>query len=128
MARLPSLAHQHERTAAAESIAETIILERQIRPRVTPEIVQEHRDRPIGHHSDDLERVLLHLRTHHLTMKGKYILVCTVPHQEWRIAELTGRRNEPPVLLEETFGDRDSAEHGVFLKRLRDAGLWKEDQ
>lgn len=124
MARLPDLVQQRERTAAAEAVVETVIFERQIKPRVTAAIVQEHAARPIGHHSDDLERVLLYLRSHHLTMKDKYILVCTKPHEEWRIAMLTGRRNEPPVLTEEAFGDRDAAEHGVFLRRLRDAGLW----
>lgn len=128
MTRLPTLAQQGERTAVAESLAESIILERQIRPLVTPEIIREHRERPIGHHSDELERVLLHLRAHHLTMKNKYILVCTVPHEEWRIAELTGRRNEPPVLLDEAFNDRDAAEHGVFLRRLRDSGLWEGEK
>ncbi len=128
MTRLPSLVQQHERTAAAEAVAEEIVFERQIKPRVTREIIDEHRERPIGHHTDDLERVLLYLRAHHLTMQNKYILVCTVPHEEWRIAELTGRRNEPPVLLDEAFNDRDSAEHGVFLRRLRDSGLWEGDK
>lgn len=128
MTQLPTLAHQQERTAEAESLAEKVIFEREIKPRVTADIIREHRERPIGHHSDDLERVLLHLRSHHRTMQGKYILVCTVPHEEWRIAELSGRRNEPPVLLDEIFNDRNAAEHGVFLRRLRDAGLWEGEK
>lgn len=127
MNQLPSLTEQHLRTRDAEAVAEQVIFEREIKPRITPELIEEHRMRPIGHHSDALERVLLYLRSHHLTMQGKYILVCTVPHEEWRIAELTGRRNEPPQLLPDSFSDRDSAEHGVFLKRLADAGLWKGD-
>lgn len=123
MATLPSLSDQREREFHAQAVAEKIIFEREIRPRVTPAIIEEHKNSPIGHHSDDLERVLIYLRKHHGQMAGKYILVCTIPHQEWRVAENTGRRKEPPVLLEEKYTDRYEAEHGIFLKRLKDAEL-----
>jgi len=123
MVKLPSLSEQREREFQAQKVAEDVIFERQIRPRVTPEIIKEHENQPIGHHSDDLERVLIYLRKHHGQMAGKYILVCTVPHQEWRVAQITGRRNEPPELLDEKYTDRYQAEHGIFLKRLKDAEL-----
>lgn len=123
MTIVPSLSDQRAREFQAQTVAEQIIFERQIRPRVTPEIVEEHKNNPIGHHSDDLERVLIYLRKHHGQMAGKYILVCTIPHQEWRVAMNTGRRNEPPQLLEETYTDRYEAEHGIFLMRLKDAKL-----
>jgi hypothetical protein len=67
--------------------------------------------------------VLIYLRKHHLEMEGKYILVCTKPHEEWRIATLTGQPSVPPELLPDSFPDRYEAEHGLFLKRLADAGL-----
>ncbi|WP_312981525.1 hypothetical protein [Corynebacterium sp.] len=123
MTTLPSLRDQRLRQREAEKIAETVIFETQIRPRVSPEIIEEHRTSPIGHHSDALERVLIYLRKHHNTMEGKYMLICTVPHVEWRVARNTGVKGEPPVLLDEKYSDRHEAEHGIFLRRLRDNNL-----
>jgi hypothetical protein len=119
---LPSLDEQVLREHAAYLQVERHIFETEIEPRVTKVIVDEHRRRPIGKHSDELERVLIYLRKHHLEMQGKYILVCTKPHVEYRIGRLTGDPG-PPELLAETYPDRDQAEHAVFLKRLADAGL-----
>jgi hypothetical protein len=120
---LPSLDEQVLREHAAYLQVERHILETEVKPRVTQAIVDEHRRRPIGKHSDDLERVLIYLRKHHLEMEGKYILVCTKPHEEWRIARLSGKPGVPPELLSDSFSDRYEAEHGLFLKRLADAGL-----
>lgn len=120
---LPSLQDQDQRAHAAYLQVEQHVLEEEVKPRISNAIVEEHRQRPIGKHSDELERVLIYLRKHHLTMAGKYILVCTKPHEEWRIAELSGEPGVPPTLLDDTFSDRYEAEHGLFLKRLRDNGL-----
>ncbi len=121
---LPSLDEQNAREHAVYRQVEEHIFETEIKPRITPELIDEHRRRPIGKHSDDLERVLTYLRKHHLEMTGKYILVCTKPHQEWRIGVI--RDDVPPELLDEVFHDRYEAEHAVFLRRLRDAGLLTE--
>lgn len=123
---LPSLDTQVMREHAVYRQVEDHIFATEIKPRVTPEIVEEHRRRPIGKHSDELERVLVYLRKHHLEMAGKYILVCTKPHEEWRIAELPGGPGVQPRLLEDTFRDRYEAEHGLFLKRLRSYGLFHQ--
>ena len=123
MARLPSFEEQQSRAHAAYRQVEEHIFETEIVPRVTKEIIDEHRERPIGKHSDQLERVLTYLRKNHLEMGGKYILVCTKPHEEWRIATLSGEPEGAPELLEDSFPDRYEAEHGLFLKRLADAGL-----
>lgn len=121
--QLPSEAEQVARQHAAYLQVERHILETEVRPRAAQAIVDEHRDRPIGKHSDELERVLIYLRKHHLEMPGKYILVCTRPHEEWRVATLSGTPGVPPELLPDSFSDRDEAEHGLFLKRLGDSGL-----
>jgi hypothetical protein len=121
--QLPSVAEQLAREHAAYLQVERHILEADVKPRVTQAIIDEHRERPIGKHSDELERVLIYLRKHHLEMEGKYILVCTKPHEEWRVATLTGQPSVPPELLPDSFPDRYEAEHGLFLKRLADAGL-----
>ncbi|SHL10117.1 hypothetical protein SAMN05443637_11834 [Pseudonocardia thermophila] len=120
---LPTLTQQREREHAVFRQAEEYILNNEIKPRISEEVIEEHRRLPIGKHSDDLERILVYLRKNHLTMARKYILVCTVPHREWRIAELSGEPGKPPHLLPDAFSDRYEAEHGLFLKRLRDNGL-----
>jgi hypothetical protein len=126
--RLPSLEEQNVRQHAAYRQVEDHIFATEIAPRVTTALVEEHRRRPIGKHSDDLERVLIHLRKHHQEMRGKYILVCTEPHREWRIAVVTGVPGEPPELTEDAFGTRDEAEHGLFLRRLADNDLLPVDE
>jgi hypothetical protein len=123
---LPSLEEQVLREHQAYLQVERHVFESEVRPRVTKAIVEEHSRRPIGKHSDELERVLIYLRKHHLEMQGKYILVCTKPHEEWRIATLSGVPGVPPELLPDAFSDRYQAEHGLFLKRLADAGLLPE--
>ena len=121
--QLPPAAEQLAREHAAYLQVERHILETEVKPRIARAIVDEHRENPIGKHSDELERVLIYLRKHHLEMPGKYILVCTKPHQEWRIATLSGKPGVPPELLDDSFPDRHEAEHGLFLKRLADNGL-----
>lgn len=108
---------------AAYSEIDARILADAIKPLISDEIIEEHKRNPIGIHSDALERVLIYLRRHGLRTAGKYILVCTKPHQEWRIARLSGVRGEPPTIDESArFASRETAEHGVFLKRLADLG------
>jgi hypothetical protein len=124
--QIPSIDEEIAREHAAYVQVEQHVLEIEVRPRVTQAIIEEHRERPIGKHSDELERVLIYLRKHHLEMPGKYILVCTKPHEEWRLATLSGVPGVPPELLPDTFSDRYEAEHGLFLKRLADAGLLPE--
>lgn len=126
MSVLPSYKEQQVRQHMAYRQAEDYIFEHEIKPRINAQIIEEHQRRPIGKHSDNLERVLVYLRNHHMMMEGKYILVCTKPHEEWRIAQLQDEPDSPPELLDDTFADRYAAEHGLFLKRLRDNGLMPE--
>lgn len=105
------------------------ILEEKIKPLITTEILEEHKKNPIGHHSDELETVLVFLRRWFNRTKGKYVLVCT-KHDgwtgKWCIGEMSGVRGVPPkIFSDECFDSREAAEHGVFLKRLKLLGLWK---
>lgn len=124
--QLPSMGEQIAREHAAYTQVERHVLETDVLPHVNKAIIEEHRERPIGKHSDELERVLIYLRKAHLEIPGKYILVCTMPFREWRLATLSGVPGEAPELLDDTFSDRDEAEHALFLKRLTDAGLMPE--
>ena len=90
-----------------------------IDPRRDRELVDEFRQRPIGHHSPNLQRVLNTLRGGPLA--GKYVLVCTRPFREWVLARHPGERGKPIELLREhTFKSREEAEWAVFSMR------WKE--
>jgi branched-chain amino acid transport system permease protein len=92
-----------------------------IRDLVTNELVDEHARKPLGQHSDALERVLSYFRRQ--PNAGKYIIVATEPWREYRIAVLSGERSVLPAIDEgETFATEEAAMHGVFLRRLRDLG------
>jgi branched-chain amino acid transport system permease protein len=92
-------------------------------------LVEEHRKNPIGvpgkgghyavGHSEELARVLDKLRR--APMAGKYVIVCTKPHEEWRIGRLSGVRGDAPEILRDgPYASQDEAEHAVFLKRVDD--------
>lgn len=74
---------------------------------------------PIGHHSPALQRVLNVIRGQ--PVEGKYVLVCTKPHKEWQLAQLTGERGKPARMLKGVvFGDLETAEREVFRR------CWKQ--
>lgn len=120
---LPSLAEQNARAHASYLQVESYIFKHEIRPRITQEIIDEHAAHPLGKHSDDLERVLVYLRKRGLELAGKYILVCTKPHEEWRVAVVSGTPGIPPSVTDEAHPDRLAAEHAIFVRRLDDLGL-----
>lgn len=103
------------------------ILENNVKPLVTKEIIEEHRKKPIGQHSANLFKVLNFLRRHHDHSNGKDLIICTVPHEEWCLGEHPGERNKAYILFsDEKFDSREAAEHGLFLKRLKIHGLIDE--
>jgi hypothetical protein len=52
---------------------------------------------------------------------GKYVLVATPDRLGWRIAQLSGVRGEPPVVVDgAVYSSRGAAEHAVFLRRVSD--------
>ncbi len=86
---------------------------------ITDDLIAEHKHKPLGQHSDALERVLNYFRR--VPQAGKYIGVCTKPWEEWRIGVLSGVRGVPPRILEdERFSSEEEAQHGIFLRRVRD--------
>ena len=92
----------------------------EIKPLVTKEIIEEHKKNPIGFHSKNLLRVLYQLRRHHLAMPGTHVIVCTKPHKEWCIGEISDMRGLPvKIHRDKCFSSRLEAEHGVFLERLK---------
>ena len=81
------------------------------------DLVEAFLANPRGPHSPELQRLVNELRFDK-TMKDKYIVVCTKPHQEWTLAQLPGERGKSIRLHEDqVFTNLDDAERAVF--RLR---------
>jgi branched-chain amino acid transport system permease protein len=91
-----------------------------IKALVTDDLIEEHRRKPLGQHSDALERVLNYLRRQ--PQPGKYVIVAIRPWEEYRIGVLSGVRGTPARILEDsdTFASEEEAMHGVFVRRIRD--------
>jgi branched-chain amino acid transport system permease protein len=86
---------------------------------INEDLLSEHQARPLGQHSDRLERVLNYFRR--APQAHKYVIVCTKTWAEWRIGVLSGVRDVPPTILDdERFESEGAAQHSVFLRRVRD--------
>lgn len=80
------------------------------------QFVQEFKAKPIGLHTPGLQRILNLFRGE--SMSGKYVLVCTKPHQQWMLAELPSRRGQPlKVHHNQVFQSIEQAEWEVFKLR-----------
>lgn len=77
--------------------------------------IEEFKNNPIGHHSPGLQRILNLFRGEAMT--GKYVLVCTKPHKEWMLGQLTGVRGEGIRMTNQVFTSIDEAEWFVFKQR-----------
>jgi branched-chain amino acid transport system permease protein len=90
-----------------------------IRLLLTKKVIAEHKRNPLGDHSDALKRVLNYLRRS--TTLTPYVLVCTKPFREWRLARLSGERGKAPTLIEAPkYTSEAKAMHALFLKRVEE--------
>ena len=89
--------------------------------RIDPErtdLAEEFRRNPFGPHSAELQKVLNVMRWE--PIEGKYVLVNTVPHKEWCLAQLPGKRGVPVTLHEDVvFTDLGEAEWYIFKLRWK---------
>jgi hypothetical protein len=90
-----------------------------IKALIEDDLIEEHTRKPLGQHSDALERVLQYFRRQ--PGAGKYIIVATKAWGEYRIGVLSGERGEVPEILDDaTFATEEEAMHGIFLRRVAD--------
>jgi hypothetical protein len=83
------------------------------------DLCEEFKRKPYGHHSADLHRLLDLMRWGY--MRGKTLIVCTVPHKEWHLGKLGPRRGtKVEIDRSRTFHDHDEAVWACFRAR------WKE--
>lgn len=87
---------------------------------ITPELIEEHRRDPLGHHSDELARVLNYFRRGE--MADKYVIHRMVPAEErFRIMAVSGERGIPPRVVDDReYTKVKEAYHAVFLLRVND--------
>lgn len=86
--------------------------------RANKHLVEEFRAKPIGLHSPDLQKILNVFRGE--AIEGKYVLVCTKPHERWVLAQLPSpaRRGEPLKMHHnQVFHSIEDAEWEVFKLR-----------
>ena len=80
------------------------------------DLVREFRTNPLGPHSAELQRIVTRMRSE--AAAGHYVLVERVPHQEWVLGRLAGKRGVDVALLEnQVFTSIADAEWAVFKLR-----------
>lgn len=86
---------------------------------VTPEIIAEHEAKPLGQHSEALERVLLYFRR--AKMEDKYALHRIGPDGPFKIIAFSGTRGVSPRIVEDKeYPTEEAGYHGVFMRRVHD--------
>ena len=81
------------------------------------EIIEEHRLKPLGQHSEPLARVLAYCRR--LPMHRQLAIKKDRKSNTYMIIQLSGRRGVAPTVVDtETFQNLDDAYHGLFLKQI----------
>ncbi len=83
------------------------------------DLCEEFKRQPFGRHSADLHKLLDLMRWGFA--RGRTIILCTVPHKEWRLAKFGPRRGTPMQIDESrAFGAYQDAVWACFRAR------WKE--
>lgn len=95
-------------------------LRERLKGMITPELIEEHKRDPLGHHSDTLARVLNFFRRGE--MADKYVIHRMKPAEErFRIMAVSGERGMPPRVVDDReYTNINDAYHAVFLLRVND--------
>lgn len=95
-------------------------IRRYLKTLVSDEVIEEHRKKPLGQHSDALDRLLNYFRRGGTA--GKLgIVLDTSTRPEYRIVRFSGTRGLPSKVEEDkAYTSLDEAYHAVFLRRISD--------
>jgi branched-chain amino acid transport system permease protein len=86
---------------------------------VSPRLIEEFKNRPVGQHSEALERLLNYFRRQ--PQNDKYAVMVVEQFKAYRIVALSGHRGVAPRLVEDkVYPSVAEALHGVFLRRIQD--------
>ena len=110
-----------DRESEARSVFDASLRER-LNELVTPDLLEEHRRNPVGHHSPALGVVLAALRQ--APTRRKLALLAIEPGRQWMIIRLSGLPGVAHDLSDPVrFSNENEALHEVFLRRLGEAGV-----
>jgi branched-chain amino acid transport system permease protein len=85
---------------------------------ISDDLIEEHRLKPTGHHSEPLARLLAWCQRRPLS---EQYAVKSEADGTFRIVSMTGRRGIRPNYLGNTrFASLEEARHGVLLRHIRD--------
>lgn len=86
---------------------------------VCDDVINEHKNKPLGQHSEALERILYYFRR--AGMVDKYVVKCEEPFTKYKIMALSGVRGRSPRLVEDKiYYTVEAAYHALFLRRVQD--------
>jgi branched-chain amino acid transport system permease protein len=92
-----------------------------LKPTVTPELIAEHRAKPLGQHSDALDRLLNYFRREEMPDKYAILQIGPLKSCSYRVMALSGRAGQPPRLVDDKlYSTLNEAYHAVFLLRVND--------
>lgn len=79
-------------------------------------LIEEHRQRPVGRHSEPLERLLAYFRR--LPLSEQYA-VKRPDEGAFQIVRLSGVRGTPPEVVDDTgYRTLEEAYHAIFLRQI----------
>ena len=91
-------------------------LRAEMRPLITEDLIEEHRRRPLGQHSDTLMRLLNMFRR-----APAYALYSRVPCREFQVIRLPVSEGSAPTPVDDVvYTDQNEALPAVFLRNLED--------
>ena len=86
---------------------------------VSDEVIEEFKNKPLGQHSEALERLLTYFRRQ--PMVDKYAIKCVEPFKAYQVVALSGIPGVAPRLVEDKiYSSREDAWVGVFTRRIQD--------
>ena len=88
---------------------------------ITPELIAEHKAKPLGQHSDALDRVLNYFRRGEMPDKYAILRVGPLAECSYKVMAFSGRQGQPPrVVDDKLYTTAEEAYHAVFLLRVND--------
>jgi branched-chain amino acid transport system permease protein len=86
---------------------------------ISPELIEEFKSKPVGQHSEALERLLNYFRRQ--PQNDKYAVMVVEQFKAYRIVALSGVRGVAPRLVEDKiYPSIEEAYKGVFQRRVQD--------
>ncbi len=90
-----------------------------LRMLVCDQIIEEHRQHPLGQHSEPLGRLLMHFRRKPIA--GKLAVRRNETNSTFRLVAFSGERGVPPRIVDDAeYATVEEAYHAIFLRQIQD--------